>query len=62
MTIKFHSTMRIPSNASELETGIIIINGTTVRLLHLEIKQGVDSDIELLRFNWTFVRFTNTSL
>ena len=54
--------MRIPSNASELETGIIIINGTTVRLLHLEIKQGVDSDIELLRFNWTFVSFTNTSL
>ena len=62
MTIKFNTTMKIPDNPSEIQSGVVNINGSSFRVVEISVIPSKSSNISNLDFVWNFVEFTSENL
>ena len=50
--------MKIPDRPREIQNKTVSINGTDYPILQITIIPGKLSDLQMLKFSWTFVEFT----
>jgi hypothetical protein len=57
MHINFNKLMKVPDHPTAIGNTTVLINGTEWPMVELTVVPGVYSDMNLLKFNWTFVDF-----
>lgn len=54
--------MKVPEHPGDIQSDTVTINGTQQPILWITVLPGKLSELKMLKFNWTFVSYTDTQM